>query len=475
MINVIGMKSESEMPEAYKDFIREEGAPSILRRDNSQVQSGVRTTQVNREFFIKDEFTEPGHPQQNPAELRAVKFLKDHTQVPLDRTGAPEDLWLLACEYIADVHNVCADESINYQIPRELRHGGLQDISAFLEYRFYEPILYLDSDSSFPSTKEHVGWWVGVASNVGDALTYKVLTDDTRKVIHRSVLRPATDDRFRNKRVRFEPPPDEGAPSTGEGRGRRQLKVDMGLSQRKNKKQIRRQLRRPCSASPDKGGRPNATTTRVYDTEYADDSLEPPPDGEPSNTGNDGGTIGPTTDGIDRGDTVLKEESTTPAPRRSGRTRPSRTCLHSKRSSPLKSIIGSFLLGFTFGSNYDQASPQHPHPETTNGTYPDLHSNPRQFQLDTLTPGETASLRNLLTMDNLLDSQDPEPDAHSWKCLAVTKHKLRTLDPTDVHVKVKAIWGDGEASWVRADALRLQDPYPLVTYAVKQRITKDTG
>ena len=30
MINIYGMKSESEMPDAYKDFIHDEGIPHIL-------------------------------------------------------------------------------------------------------------------------------------------------------------------------------------------------------------------------------------------------------------------------------------------------------------------------------------------------------------------------------------------------------------------------------------------------------------
>ena len=47
MINIYGMKSESEMPNAYKDFIRDEGIPCILRRDNSQIQKGTRTTRIN--------------------------------------------------------------------------------------------------------------------------------------------------------------------------------------------------------------------------------------------------------------------------------------------------------------------------------------------------------------------------------------------------------------------------------------------
>jgi hypothetical protein len=173
MINVFGMKSESEMPEAIVDFICEEGVPIILRHDNSQIQSGTCTTKLNHKHFIKDEFTDLGRPQQNPAELCAAKFLKDHSQVLLNCTGAPKNCWLLACAYIADVHNVCADESMNYQIPCKLQHGGLQDISAFLEYHFYEPILYLDCDASFLSSKEKPGWWVEVANNVGRSFVVK--------------------------------------------------------------------------------------------------------------------------------------------------------------------------------------------------------------------------------------------------------------------------------------------------------------
>ena len=103
---------------------------------------------------------------------------------------------------------MCADESLGFWIPREVQHGGVQDISAFLEYRFYEPMLFLDSDESFPSSKEKPGWWVGVANNVGDALTFKILTEDTHQVLHRSVVHPAKDDKCKNKRVHFEPDPD---------------------------------------------------------------------------------------------------------------------------------------------------------------------------------------------------------------------------------------------------------------------------
>ena len=47
------------------------------------------------------------------------------------------------------------------------------------------------------------GHWVGVANHVGHATTYKILNDDTSKVIYRSSLRTALSSAIRNKRVDF--------------------------------------------------------------------------------------------------------------------------------------------------------------------------------------------------------------------------------------------------------------------------------
>jgi hypothetical protein len=145
MINVYGMTAEREAPAAYKDFIRDEGAPTLLRRDNSKVQTGKAFTEINRRFAIKDGLTEPYHPQQNPAEMRAVKWLKSHSQVLMDRNEIPEWLWFQVVRYLADLHNYCADESLNWRTPMERRHGDTPNISAFLNFEFYEPVYYLDS------------------------------------------------------------------------------------------------------------------------------------------------------------------------------------------------------------------------------------------------------------------------------------------------------------------------------------------
>ena len=60
----------------------------------------------------------------------------------------------------------------------------------------YEPIYYrIDSsepDLNFPSSSnEKKGYWVGFADNQGDSLTWRILTEDTQKIIIRSGVRSA--------------------------------------------------------------------------------------------------------------------------------------------------------------------------------------------------------------------------------------------------------------------------------------------
>jgi hypothetical protein len=96
----------------------------------------------------------------------------------------------MACKYLCDVHNVAANASLRYAIPMTVRHGKTIDISAFLTFRFFERVYYHNPSTSFPQTKEQTGYWLGVAHSIGDALTYYVLNDTTKRVLVRSVVRP---------------------------------------------------------------------------------------------------------------------------------------------------------------------------------------------------------------------------------------------------------------------------------------------
>jgi hypothetical protein len=68
-----------------------------------------------------------------------------------------------------------------------------------LYFSFYEPVYYLVDETTFPSkSKKLHGRWVGVSENVGHFMTYKILMDDTRRIIHRSKIRLAADPNARN-------------------------------------------------------------------------------------------------------------------------------------------------------------------------------------------------------------------------------------------------------------------------------------
>jgi hypothetical protein len=56
--------------------------------------------------------------------LNGVKYLKSHAQALLDRTGAPDNLWFLAQDYLAHVHNLSANRQFNWKIPEQVSRGG---------------------------------------------------------------------------------------------------------------------------------------------------------------------------------------------------------------------------------------------------------------------------------------------------------------------------------------------------------------
>jgi hypothetical protein len=60
MFHVSGMKTESEFPDVYLDFIRQRGGiPSALRCDNAKSEMSHRVRQIHRDLVIADQWTEP--------------------------------------------------------------------------------------------------------------------------------------------------------------------------------------------------------------------------------------------------------------------------------------------------------------------------------------------------------------------------------------------------------------------------------
>ena len=57
--SVHGMKTESEGPDSFEDFIRDKGAPSCIRSDNSKMQTGHEWRRLMRKYNICLLYTSP--------------------------------------------------------------------------------------------------------------------------------------------------------------------------------------------------------------------------------------------------------------------------------------------------------------------------------------------------------------------------------------------------------------------------------
>ena len=110
--------------------------------------------------------------------------------------------------YVIDLHNHLSTPNHESKItPIQKAFGFVPDISKFLQFHWWQPVLYKSDTKAFPSgSYEGLGRFVGIATNIGDVLTYYVLTDDTMRVIARSCVRPMDPD---NPNIRvIQPPPD---------------------------------------------------------------------------------------------------------------------------------------------------------------------------------------------------------------------------------------------------------------------------
>jgi hypothetical protein len=96
----------------------------------------------------------------------------------------------LCAEYVCHLLNHIASPALGNIPPLQALTGQTVDISALLCYTFNQRIIYVTPDSASNRKLENTGRRVGFARNVGDALTWKILPDDSTVVLYRSNIRP---------------------------------------------------------------------------------------------------------------------------------------------------------------------------------------------------------------------------------------------------------------------------------------------
>ena len=195
------MKTDTEFVNTLEDVIRKRGAMDKLISDSAWSETSKRVLDLLRAYCIDDWQSEPHHQHQNFAERR-YQTTKRMTNKIMDRHNVPAYAWLLCLKYVCLVLNYLANKVLNYRTPYEVATGERPDISCLLHYHFFQPVYYRVQDTSFPSeSEEKLGYWCGIHEHCGDALTYNILTADTKKVIPRSTIRPADEDGTQNIRA----------------------------------------------------------------------------------------------------------------------------------------------------------------------------------------------------------------------------------------------------------------------------------
>jgi hypothetical protein len=135
-------------------------------------------------------FTENQYDTIKASTNRAMKF-----------SGALANTWLLAMLYVCLLMNNLASAALGWKSPEQVLTGHWTTTCRIeiLHFSFYEPVYYNLYSNTFPSaSNEEQGWWVGVATHVGDALIYKIFTNQ-HKVIYRSAIQCALDPAKRNQ------------------------------------------------------------------------------------------------------------------------------------------------------------------------------------------------------------------------------------------------------------------------------------
>ena len=199
-----GIKSTKQFINTLSDNIRKRAAMDTLISDGGKYEISKRVTDLLRSLFIQDYQSEPYHQHQNKAENH-FGLAERYTNTVMNTSGCTACCWLLCLQYICVVLNHLASPTLQGICPVQALEGTTPDISFLLHFSFFEPVYYrIDSsepDLNFPSSSnKKKGYWVSFADNQGDSLTWRILSEDTHKIIIcsgvRSALRTTTNQRL---------------------------------------------------------------------------------------------------------------------------------------------------------------------------------------------------------------------------------------------------------------------------------------
>jgi hypothetical protein len=183
------MKKKGDAHHALSQFIHDVGIPKNCLVDGAKEEREGEWGQIMKHYHIQLRVMEPYSPWQNRAEA-GVRELKKMAARVLRRSGMPIELWCYAAEWAARKMSLTAHNipDLKSWTPEERLLGQTPDISEYAHHSFFEWVWYHDPNP-FPEPKICLGRSIGVALDVGQPMTYWILTGN-RTIIACSSVKP---------------------------------------------------------------------------------------------------------------------------------------------------------------------------------------------------------------------------------------------------------------------------------------------
>ena len=170
VIDVYGIKTDAQFLQTLQNNVRKRRTMNKLVIDSATSETSKAVQNYLRWIVIDDWQSEPYWQNQNPTERR-YQDIKRLANKILDKTSAPDDLWLLALWYAFLVYNHAAVKSLNWKTPISVLTSITLGISVLWRFAFYEVMYFKNDEPSLSSeSQETLGRILGTAEHVGHVL-----------------------------------------------------------------------------------------------------------------------------------------------------------------------------------------------------------------------------------------------------------------------------------------------------------------
>jgi hypothetical protein len=160
-----------------------DGVPPTMVLDGLNEQTKGNFKRKLREADCNARQTEPYSPWQQAAE-DCIRKLKCWVSRKMIKTGSPRVLWDHCIELEAHICSLTSNNvyMINGKVPETIMTGSTANISHICEFGWYDWLMFRDNLPTFPDNKLILGQCLGPATDVGSALTAKILKSNGQTV-----------------------------------------------------------------------------------------------------------------------------------------------------------------------------------------------------------------------------------------------------------------------------------------------------